>query len=99
MDNIVNVIEIVEEGSTFTLEFRVSNPLRVSYKGKHWPKTTQCLVYANGRLIGFSEVIKHVNDIDNQKLANKLAAKKAFDVTYLKNWKSLRTKFWNKILN
>lgn len=64
--------------------------------GKSWPKHTQCLCFVNGLMKGFGEVVKHEKDLDNQKLAYKLATKKAIEKM---NLKYLRKELWLKLLN
>jgi len=90
--------DIVEEyeGQTFSVEFVTGHPLRWSPKGKHWPKTTQCILRHNKLIIGFGEAIKHEKDKDDPKYARAYAAKKAFANT--KIWREMRVKLWNKIL-
>lgn len=85
------------EGMIIKVEFLVSHNLRWSHKGKHWPKTTQCVIYCNNRIIGLGESVKHYLDNDNDKYAMTYAAKKAF--TRARLWKEMRARIWSKILN
>lgn len=64
--------------------------------GKSWPKHTQCLCFVNGLMKGFGEVVKHEKDPDNQKLAYKLATKKAIDKIGLK---FVRKELWLRVLD
>lgn len=84
------------EGNIIKVEFIQSRNMRRSHLGKHWPITTQCVIYHNNRIIALGEVVKHDKDKDNAKYAVRNAAKKAFANTRL--WKEIRTRLWNKIL-
>lgn len=67
------------------------------YRGnKSYPKHTQCLCFINGLIVGFGEVIKHENDIDNQNFAYKLATKKVINNI---NCKFIRKELWGKLFN
>jgi len=85
-----------EKGSTYTVEFLVRRLMQVTHKGKHWPKTTQCVVKRNGLIIGIGSVTKHETDKDNPKYAKMYATKKAFANAQL--WESERTALWKQIL-
>lgn len=80
----------------YEVEFREGNPQRYARGyGKHWPRVTQCLLYTDGELKYFIEVVKHSDDVDNQEFARSLALKKAFANVF---WgKELRVKFWQLI--
>lgn len=58
------------------LVFIVKNRLKYTHLGKGWPKHTQCLMYSNGLLDCFETIVKHNNDVDDQKFAYKLVAEK-----------------------
>ncbi len=92
-------MEIIEKvpNSYITVKvvFLVSHNQRRTYMGKCWPKTTQCVVYQNDRIVSIGEVVKHERDKDNPQFARIQAAKKAFKKLL---WKELRTKLWKKIL-
>ena len=62
--------------------------------GKTYPKHTQCLVYINNILAGFSTVIKHEFDEDNQNYAYKLVTKKAMKFI---NTKFIRKEVWKRV--
>ena len=82
-------------GYNVELHYKTAHPLRKSYKGKHWPKTTQCLIFLNGLLKGSGEVVKHENEkSDNFAYALRLATKKAIPCLKFKDsriaiWKLL----------
>ena len=63
--------------------------------GKSYPRHTQCLVFVNGLLVGFAEVVKHHKDIDNMIFATKLVTKKA--IVFI-NLKDVRQILWDKVL-
>ena len=69
-----------------------------NYKGvgKTWPKHTQCLMFVNGLLEGYGEVVKHEKDTDNQKFAFKEATNR---VMHKINLKFIREELWKKVLN
>ena len=93
----MKIIEhLPEQGFTLKIVFSVSHNYRKSSWGKHWPKTTQCIVYKNDQIVSIGEVVKHELDKDNPYFARVLAAKKALKNAKL--WKELRTKLWDKIL-
>lgn len=92
-----NNIQEEYENHIFKVEFITSMPLRRSHRGKHWPKTTQCIIYDGQRIIGLGEVVKHEKDPDNPKYARINSAKKAFN-NCGGLWKEIRTKLWKKIL-
>ena len=89
-------IKETSDSSTFTVEFNIGAPIRFSYKGKHWPKTTQCIIKLNGLIVGFGEAVKHENDSDNAQYGRVYAAKKAFKNASI--WPEMRTKLWKQIL-
>jgi hypothetical protein len=62
--------------------------------GKSWPKHTQCLMFINGLIAGYGEVVKHEKDEDNQKYAYLLATKKVMDKIQLK---FIRKEIWEKV--
>jgi len=64
--------------------------------GKSWPKHTQCLLFVDGLLLGFGEVVKHNQDEDNQEFAYKKATQK---ILHLINLREIRKELWNKVLN
>lgn len=66
------------------LQFIVKNRLRYTHLGKSWPKHTQCLIYSNGLLDSFAQIIKHSRDEDNQKFAYKLVAEKCLKTIHNK---------------
>lgn len=92
--------DIIEkyEGHVFGIKFLQSRNLRMSPKGKHWPLTTQCVIYYNNSIIGIGEVVKHEDDPDNPKYAKVNSAKKAFNNLTRPLWKEIRTKLWEQIL-
>ena len=77
------------------LVYIVKRQLKMYYIGKTWPKHTQCLFYYNGLLRGFGTVVLHYTDKDNQRLAYKLATKKAI-VDYTQRW--LRKELWKTVI-
>ena len=64
--------------------------------GKSWPKHTQCLLFMNGLLLGFGEVVKHKEDKDNQAFAFKEATRRVIDKI---NIKFMREEIWRKVLS
>jgi len=63
--------------------------------GKTWPKHTQCLMFVNGLLAGYGEVVKHEKDTDNQKFAFKEATNRVMNKM---NLKFIREELWKKVL-
>lgn len=59
--------------------------------GKTWPKHTQCIMYVNGLVQGFGEVVKHELDKDNPSYAFKMATTKALEQLLMKD---LRKSLW-----
>jgi len=86
------------EGLIFSIEFLVGHPMQITHKGKHWAKTTQCVVKRNGLVIGLGSVTKHENDKDNPKYARMYATKKAFANAEYKIWSPVRKALWEQIL-
>lgn len=78
------------------LEYIFTRPLRISHKGKHWPKTTQCIFSLDGYVLKVATVVKHENDVDNPFYAIKLVTKDVLKATHSK-W--LRKEFWKIILS
>lgn len=62
--------------------------------GKTWPKHTQCILYVNGLVHSFGEVVKHELDNDNPGYAFKAATTKAFEKLWMKD---LRKILWDKV--
>lgn len=63
------------------------------YRGdKSRPKVTQCLLFYNGLLIGYGEVVKCDKDKDNTKFAQMLATKKVMNLI---PFRDVRCKIWN----
>lgn len=64
--------------------------------GKSWPKHTQCLMFINGLLIEFGEVVKHQKDPDNQAFAYKEATRKVMKRLHSPD---IRKILWDKLFN
>lgn len=64
--------------------------------GKAWPRITQCLMFYNGLIVGFGEVVKHQSDVDNVEFAMRLATKRVLSKLPSK---LLRTDIWKLVLN
>lgn len=92
----MSAISETYKGTTYSVEFHIGHPLRWSPKGKHWPKTTQCVIKQGDLVIGVGEVVKHAKDNENPKYARMYAAKKAFAKTQL--WTEIRQRLWQQIL-
>ena len=84
-----------DESIDIKLLYIVKQKLTRYRKDKYWPKHTQCLLFYNGLLLGFGEVIKHEKDSDNQSLAYKLATKKVMDKIFLPY---IRRELWKKLI-
>lgn len=97
---IKTVVIDVLDSITFTIEFIIARPLRRNHRSIHTPKTTQCLVYQDGLLLGFGTVVKHENDVDNQDVANVNAAKIAFQNAFPNSdpdSRAIRTELWKAL--
>ncbi len=76
---------------TYQLAYITGRRLR-GYRGdKTFPKVTQCLLYYNGLLQGFGEVVKCDEDDDNPDFAKMLATKKVMHLVWCKE---ARVKLW-----
>jgi hypothetical protein len=76
------------------LVYITGRALRIYHHGKSWPIHTQCLLFINDLFVTHGHVIKHENDVNNQKYAYILATKKA--ITGI-NIKFLRTEIWELV--
>lgn len=63
--------------------------------GKCYPKHTQCLMFVNGLLRGYGEVVKHEYDEDDPSFAFKEATRR---VMHKLTGKWLRTELWRLVL-
>ncbi len=85
-----------DESIEIKLQYIAKQRLHIySKQGKVYPKHTQCLMFKNGLLVGYGEVIKHNNDIDNPEFAFKEATRKVMDKI---NIKFIREELWAKVL-
>lgn len=94
----MNKIIEIYEGNEFSIEFIVGFPYRRCSFGKHWPKTTQCIIKCNNLVIGTGEAVKHIKDKDDPKYGKIYSAKKAFINTGFKTCPELRKRLWEQIL-
>lgn len=91
----MNIEYITEDKSLkYRLEYIVGRKLRGIRGDKTHPPVTQCLLYRNGLLLGFGEVVKCEGDVHNIEFARKLATKK---VMQLIPFRDVRTKIWEQI--
>lgn len=80
-----------DKSVTYKLVYITGRKLR-GYRGdKTYPKVTQCLLYYNGLLQGFGEVVKCEEDKDNPQFAQMLATKKVMHLVW---FKEARIKLW-----
>jgi hypothetical protein len=89
--------------SKVEIKFYVSYPLKMTYEGPVYPKTTHCVIGVDGQLKGLGIVSKHNKDEDNQQYAINLSAKRAFEDAFRfnrsKRTRQIRTELWEEILN
>jgi len=63
-------------------------------RDKTYPKVTQCLLFTNGLLTSFGQVVKCDSDIDNLEYAVKLVTKKVMKDIW---FKSVRKEIWAQL--
>lgn len=75
-------IEYITKDKSLKYElFYISKP-RLQYyrKNKRYPYFTQCIVFCNGLMLGFSQAVQCECDENNPKFAFKLVTKKAMNL-------------------
>lgn len=91
----MEILYVTKDKSINTkLVYITGRKLRGYRQDKTYPKVTQCLVFKNNLLQGFSEVVKCDADEDNPDFAYILVTKKAMNFVYFKEikkalWKEL----------
>lgn len=88
-------MEIVYTSEDKSLEYKlvyISKRKLRGYKGdKTMPVVTQCLLFKNGLLQDFAEVVKCESDKHNPQLAYKLVTKKVMPSVYFTD---IKTELW-----
>lgn len=95
MNTFLEIEYTVEDSSlTYRLVYIIGRKLRGRRNDKTWPKTTQCLLFKNGLLISWGEVVKCDDDRDNLSYALKLVTKKVMPDVWFKD---IRKQLWGEI--
>lgn len=81
-----------DKSIAYKLVYITGRRLRGYRRDKSHTIVTQCLLYRNGLIIGFGEVVKCEKDKDNTTFAQMLATKK---VMSLIPFRDIRCKIWN----